>query len=161
MKFSNIRLINDKCLVKIYCALHTPLDNSCTATRALDMCSTTIASLLTAPPYPMTAFTAMSVAWNSNRLKERGWLITEPMIITVVGYIISVATLNPAARHTASFLYISGSFSACPLVITWAVSTLGRAPEKRAARNAVVNVMCSLATSSRHFSSRLRASLGI
>lgn len=52
----------------------------------------------------MTAFTAMFVAWNSDRLKERGWHITAPMIVTVVGYIISVATFSPAARYTASFL---------------------------------------------------------
>ena len=105
------------------------------------MGSTTLTTLLTAPPYFMTAFTAMFVAWNSDRLKERGWHITGPMIVTVVGYIISVASLSPAARYTASFLYIGGSFSANPLVITWAVSTLVRTPEKRAAGTAVVNVM--------------------
>ena len=112
-----------------------------TIVRALNMGSTTMTTLLTAPPYFMTAFTAMFVAWNSDRLKERGWHITGPMIVTVVGYIISVASLSPAARYTASFLYIGGSFSANPLVITWAVSTLGRTPEKRAAGTAVVNVM--------------------
>lgn len=56
----------------------------------------------------MTAFTAMFVAWNSDRLKERGWHITAPMVVTVIGCIISVATLSPAARYTASFLYIGG-----------------------------------------------------
>lgn len=105
------------------------------------MGSTTMTTLLTAPPYFMTAFTAMAVAWHSDRKKERGWHLTAPMIVTVVGYIISVATLNNAARYFASFLYIGGSFSANPLVISWAVSTLGRTPEKRAAGTAVVNVM--------------------
>jgi len=103
------------------------------------MVSTTLTTLLTAPPYFMTAFTAVFVAWNSDRLKERGWHITGPMIVTVVGYIMSVASLSPTMRYTASFLYIGGSFSANPLVITWAVSTLGRTPEKRAAGTAVVN----------------------
>ena len=61
--------------------------------------------------------------------------------VTVVAYIMSIASLSPAVRYTASFLYIDGSFWANPLVITWAVSTLGRTPENRAAGAAVVNVM--------------------
>jgi hypothetical protein len=113
------------------------------------MGSTTITTLLTAPPYFMTA---MFAAWNSDRLKERGWHITGPMIVTVVGYIISVASLSPAARYTASFLYIGGSSSANPLVITWAVSTLGRTPEKRAAGTTVVNVMGFIGNLVRPFS---------
>jgi hypothetical protein len=34
------------------------------------MSSTTMKTLLTAPPYFMTAFTAVFVAWNSDRLEE-------------------------------------------------------------------------------------------
>jgi hypothetical protein len=122
------------------------------------MGSTTITTLLTAPPYFMTA---MFAAWNSDRLKERGWHITGPMIVTVVGYIISVASLSPAARYTASFLYIGGSSSANPLVITWAVSTLGRTPENRAAGTAVVNVMGFIGNLVTPFSFRRAVSRGI
>jgi hypothetical protein len=62
--------------------------------------------------------------------------------ISIIGFIISVATLNTAARYTAASLYTSGSFSANALVYTWAVSSLFQTPEKRAAGGAIVNI-CS------------------
>ncbi|KAK2017379.1 MFS general substrate transporter [Colletotrichum eremochloae] len=96
--------------------------------------------LLTAPPYFMTAMTAMLVAWSSDRNKERGWHMTVPMILTLVAYIISAATVNNGARYFASFMYIGGSFSANPLLATWIATTLGRTPEKRAAGIAFCNV---------------------
>lgn len=89
----------------------------------------------------MTAITSMILAWSSDRLKERGFHLLGPMAVVVIGYIISVATLHPYARYFASFLYIGGAFSANPLVNTWAVSTMGRTTEKRAAGLAVINVM--------------------
>jgi len=39
------------------------------------MGSTTLKTLLTAPTYFMTSFTAMFVAWNSDRLEELKWLL--------------------------------------------------------------------------------------
>lgn len=96
--------------------------------------------LMTAPPYFMTAVTALLVAWSSDRRKERGWHMTVPMVVTLVAYIISAATLNNVARYVASFMYIGGSFSANPLLATWIATTLGRTPEKRAAGIAFCNV---------------------
>ena len=96
--------------------------------------------LLTAPPYFMTAITAMLLAWSSDSKKERGWHMTGPMLITVAAYIISACTLHGGARYFASFLYIGGSFSANPLLATWIATTLGRTPEKRATGIAFCNV---------------------
>jgi hypothetical protein len=52
--------------------------------------------------------------------------------------VITVSTLNNAARYFAAFLFTPGSFSANPLVYTWAVSTMNTTPEKRAAAGAIV-----------------------
>lgn len=100
----------------------------------------TISLLLTAPPYILGTAVSFIVAWSSDRKKERGFHIMANNCCAIVGFIISVATLNTAARYTAAFLYTSGSFSANALVYTWAVSSLGQTPEKRAAGGAIVNI---------------------
>lgn len=111
-----------------------------TIVRGLGLGSRIQTILLTAPPYFMTAITAMLLAWSSDTRKERGWHMTGPMCLTLIAYIISAATLNSGARYFASFMYIGGSFSANPLLATWIATTLGRTPEKRAAGIAFCNV---------------------
>ncbi|KAH7398819.1 major facilitator superfamily domain-containing protein [Phaeosphaeria sp. MPI-PUGE-AT-0046c] len=111
-----------------------------TMVRGFGLGSNTIALVLTAPPYILGTIVSFFVAWNSDRMKERGYHIMTNNCISIVGFIISVATLNTAARYTAAFLYTSGSFSANALVYTWAVSSLSQTPEKRAAGGAIVNI---------------------
>jgi len=111
-----------------------------TMVRGFGLGSNTIALVLTAPPYLLGTVCSFFVAWNSDHMKERGFHIMINNCISIIGFIISVATLNTAARYTAAFLYASGSFSANALVYTWAVSTLSQTPEKRAAGGAIVNI---------------------
>jgi hypothetical protein len=84
------------------------------------------------------------VAYSSDRFKERGCHIAVPMLIATVGFIISVCTLDSGARYFASFLYISGCFSASSLVYSWASSSLSQTLEKRACTAAIVNVVGQL-----------------
>ncbi|GKT62384.1 LOW QUALITY PROTEIN: major facilitator superfamily transporter [Colletotrichum tofieldiae] len=112
-----------------------------TMVRGFGMGSSTMALVLTAPPYILGTAVSFGVAWSSDRKKERGFHIMANNCMSIVGFIISVATLNTAARYTAAFLYTSGSFSANALVYTWAVSSLSQTPEKRAAGGAIVNIM--------------------
>lgn len=102
--------------------------------------SRTISLLLTAPPYIWGTIISFLVAWSSDRSRERGFHIMANLCCSITGFIITVATGNTAARYTAAFLYTSGSFSANALVYTWAVSSLGQTPEKRAAGGAIVNI---------------------
>src|SRR5690242_9556908 len=111
-----------------------------TMVRGFGVGNRTISLLLTAPPYILGTAVSFLVAWSSDRQKERGFHIMANNCCAIVGFIISVATLNTAARYTAAFLYTSGSFSANALVYTWAVSSLGQTPEKRAAGGAIVNI---------------------
>lgn len=111
-----------------------------TMVRGFGLGSSTIALLLTAPPYVLGTAVSFFVAWSSDRKKERGYHIMTNNCISITGFIISVATLNTAARYTAAFLYTAGSFSANALVYTWAVSSLSQTPEKRAAGGAIVNI---------------------
>lgn len=96
--------------------------------------------LMTAPPYVWGTACTFYVAWDSDRRKERGLHIIIPLSCSVVGFVVTVATGNPAARYAMTFLYAAGCFSANTMQYSWAVSTLGQTPEKRAAGGAIVNI---------------------
>ena len=89
------------------------------------------ALLLTSPPYLLGAVLAMSIAWNSDRLRERGYHMLGALLAAIVGYIITLSTTNIAARYAATFFYCPGAFAANALVYSWAMSTLSATPEKR------------------------------
>lgn len=108
--------------------------------QGFNMGSRTITLLLTAPPYVFGAVVSLFVCYSSDRRKERGYHIIGGVSVAVVGFIVSAASLQTAARYTAAFLYIGGLFSVNPLVYAWALSTLSSSPEKRAASAAIVNV---------------------
>ncbi|CAG7565385.1 unnamed protein product [Fusarium equiseti] len=100
--------------------------------------------VLTAPPYLFGAAVSFLVAYSSDRFNERGYHISVPMVFAIVGFIISVATLNNAARYAASFFYCAGAFAANAAVYSWAASSLNQTPEKRACGTAIVNLLSQL-----------------
>jgi drug/metabolite transporter superfamily protein YnfA len=108
--------------------------------QGFGMGTRTITLLLTAPPYLLGAICSLFVCWNSDRMKERGFHIIGGVSVAIVGFIVSAASLQQAARYAAAFLYIGGLFSVNPLVFAWCLSTLAKTPEKRAASAAIVNV---------------------
>ncbi|GAB7336603.1 hypothetical protein MBLNU13_g09856t2 [Cladosporium sp. NU13] len=112
--------------------------------KGFDLGSSTITLVLTAPPYLLATVCALCVAYSSDRLGERGWHISIPMLIAAVGFIISAATLNIGVRYFASFLLICGCFSANAGVFSWASSTLNQSPEKKSAAVALINLLSQL-----------------
>lgn len=109
--------------------------------RGLDMGGRTVTLLLSAPPYVLACCLGVIVCRSSDKRKDRTWHLLVASTISIAGYVICIATLNNPARYAASFLYISFLLAGNPLVITWAVNTLGATPEKRAAGTAFVNVL--------------------
>lgn len=112
--------------------------------RGFKFKSTTLTLVLTAPPYLMATICAFCVALNSDRVGERGWHISVPMSVAVVGFIISAASLSIPVRYFASFLFICGCFSANAGVFSWASNTLSQTPEKRACAVAIINMLSQL-----------------
>lgn len=106
--------------------------------------SRTVTLALTAPPYLVGAAVSFLVAYSSDRENERGYHISVPMFVAVIGFAISVATLNVPARYFAAFLYCSGAFAANSMVYSWAASVLNQTPEKRACATAIVNLLSQL-----------------
>ncbi|KAF9883460.1 hypothetical protein FE257_003458 [Aspergillus nanangensis] len=103
--------------------------------------STAITLLCTAPPYLVGAIISFTVAWSSDRQNERGYHISGSMSVAIVGFVISVSSLNVPARYFASFLYISGCFAANSMVFSWAASAVSQTPEKRACATAIINLV--------------------
>lgn len=99
------------------------------------------ALLLTSPPYLLGAVLAMTIAWNSDRMRERGYHMLGALAAAIVGYVLTLSTTNIGARYAATFFYCPGSFAANALVYSWAMSSLATTPEKKAAGGAAVNVI--------------------
>ncbi|KAG9254174.1 major facilitator superfamily domain-containing protein [Emericellopsis atlantica] len=106
--------------------------------------SRTITLLCTAPPFLIGALASLFVSWSSDRRNERSLHIAIPMGLSIVGFIISVSTLNGPARYVASFLYVTGCFAANGLVYSWAASVLNQTPEKKAVATSMINVLAQL-----------------
>ena len=97
--------------------------------------------LMTAPPYLFATFLALGNSAHSDRVRERYFHFSTPLVLGCIGYIVCLATSNPNARYGASFIYASGVYMANPLTSTWAATTLARTPEKRAISLACINVL--------------------
>ncbi|KAL3588268.1 hypothetical protein FPOAC2_10421 [Fusarium poae] len=102
------------------------------------------ALLLTFPPYCVAAATSIAVAWNSDRVGERGWHFSTPIAVGLAGYVICMITTATVPRYSASYLFIGGLFGANPLIQTWLSTTLARTPEKKAVSVALYNVLSQI-----------------
>ncbi|KAF4825309.1 Major facilitator-type transporter hxnP [Colletotrichum tropicale] len=115
-----------------------------TIVKGFKLGNNTLTLILTAPPYLLATIVAFLTAFSSDRRKERGFHISVPQGVACIGFIISVSTINNAARYVAAFLYICGCFSSNAMVFSWASSTLNQTPEKRACATAIINLLSQL-----------------
>lgn len=115
-----------------------------TIVKSMKLGNTTRTLILTSPPYLVAAVVAFCTAWSSDRRKDRGYHIAIPQAVACIGFIISVATINKAARYAAAFLYICGCFSSNAMVFSWASATLNQTPEKKACATAIINLLSQL-----------------
>ncbi|KAI5459079.1 major facilitator superfamily domain-containing protein [Mariannaea sp. PMI_226] len=94
--------------------------------------------LMSAPPWVFSCIVSLLVAWHSDRSQERFWHIVGPIFVGMVGFIISMSTLNVAARYLALFLQTS-SYAGYITFYSWISSSFPRPPAKRAVAIAMVN----------------------
>jgi len=103
--------------------------------------SRTITLVCTAPPFLLAAAISFGLAMHSDKKDERSLHIVAPMCTAIVGFAISVGTLNQPARYFASFLFVGGCFASNGLIYSWAASVLNDTPEKKAVAGAIINVL--------------------
>ncbi|KAJ0284322.1 hypothetical protein COL940_004122 [Colletotrichum noveboracense] len=105
--------------------------------------NSTITLVLTCPPYLISGFFGYMVGLSSGKYNERTWHITGCMGLAIVGFVISCATLNTAARYVSCFLFASGAYAVNAPILGWVSATLGSTPEKKSVSIGIVNVIAN------------------
>ncbi|KAK7966436.1 MFS transporter [Apiospora aurea] len=77
---------------------------------------------------------------------ERTWHLTGCFSVSGIGFAAAAATLSPAGRYVACFIFPLGGYSATALIFSWSASTLSQSPEKKAVVVAMLNVGSSIGT---------------
>ncbi|KAL2255890.1 hypothetical protein VTK26DRAFT_2527 [Humicola hyalothermophila] len=99
--------------------------------------------LMSAPPWVFACLVSLVNAWHSDRTQDKFWHITGPIILGLIGFIISMSTLNVAARYVALFLQAS-SYAGFIVFYSWISSSFPRPPAKRAVAIAMINAFSQL-----------------
>ncbi|KAK4119564.1 MFS general substrate transporter [Parathielavia appendiculata] len=99
--------------------------------------------LMSAPPWVFACLVSLLNAWHSDRTQDKFWHITLPILLGLVGFVISMSTLNTAARYLALFLQAS-SYAGFIVFYSWISSSFPRPPAKRAVAIAMINAFSQL-----------------
>ncbi|KAL2147642.1 hypothetical protein VTI28DRAFT_8096 [Corynascus sepedonium] len=99
--------------------------------------------LMSAPPWVFACLVSLVNAWHSDRTQDKFWHIVGPIGLGLVGFIISMSTLNVAARYVALFLQAS-SYAGFIVFYSWISSSFPRPPAKRAVAIAMINAFSQL-----------------
>ncbi|WWD19489.1 hypothetical protein CI109_103950 [Kwoniella shandongensis] len=99
--------------------------------------------LLCAPPFVFATIVSFANARHSDATHERYWHIVGPLLCGAVGFIISMATTNTAARYVAMFL-MAGSYAGFVVCLTWITTSFPKPAMKRATAIAFVNAFGQL-----------------
>ena len=98
---------------------------------------------MSSPPWVFSCIVSIINAWHSDRQQERFWHIVWPICMGMVGFIISMSTLNVAARYLALFLQ-AGAYAGFIVYYSWISSSFPRPPAKRAVAIAMINAFSQL-----------------
>ncbi|KAL0936758.1 tartrate transporter [Colletotrichum truncatum] len=99
--------------------------------------------LMSSPPWAFSCIVSLINAWHADRTQERFWHIVGPICVGLVGFVISMSTLNVAARYVALFLQAS-SYAGFIVFYSWISSSFPRPPAKRAVAIAMINAFSQL-----------------
>ena len=97
--------------------------------------------LLTAPVWFLTFLVSLGVTYTSGKTGDRSIHIICLLMVSCVGNIIVVSTLNTGARFFAMFLMPLGAVSAYQIIITWVANSFPRPLVKRSAAIAICNMI--------------------
>ncbi|KAM0438479.1 hypothetical protein ACHAPT_001228 [Fusarium lateritium] len=99
--------------------------------------------LMSSPPWVFSCIVSLINAWHSDKTEEKFWHITGPICVGIAGFVISMCTLNVAARYVALFLQAS-SYAGFIVFYSWISSSFPRPPAKRAVAIAMINAFSQL-----------------
>ncbi|KAI1349363.1 allantoate permease [Xylaria sp. FL0043] len=97
--------------------------------------------LITAPVWIFTFLVSLVVTYTSGRVGDRSIHIICLMLLSVVGNIIAVSTLNTGARFFAIFLLPAGAVTAYQIILAWVANSFPRPLVKRSACISFANLV--------------------
>ncbi|KAF8351502.1 MFS general substrate transporter [Amanita rubescens] len=103
----------------------------------------TISLVLVAPPFLFTTILSFFWSRHSDKTQERFWHMSLSFGIGIVGFIISIATTNIAARYVSMFL-MAQSYAGFIVLYAWVSNTIARPASKRAVSLALINAFSQL-----------------
>lgn len=80
--------------------------------------------LLSVPPYAVAAILTIAVGFWSDRLKRRGVFNMGCALVGCVGFIMLMATTNPAVQYVGTFLGACGIYPSISLTIAWVANNV-------------------------------------
>ncbi|KAG2070957.1 MFS general substrate transporter [Suillus decipiens] len=99
---------------------------------------TTVTLLLCAPPWAFAGMVAFFLSWLSDKRQKRYKYIVVSDAFGALAFIISICTMNKAARYISLFL-VAQIITGMYLLLGWTSNTFAREPAKRAVVIALVN----------------------
>ncbi|BGP38561.1 hypothetical protein JCM10450v2_002510 [Rhodotorula kratochvilovae] len=99
--------------------------------------SSTEVQFRTVPPYIVSAVWAVGVAYICWKTRRHGLCIAASTCLSVIGYIMFLASDNPKVLYGASFLTFTGALPCGPFFLAWATANSG-SPTARAVTAAIV-----------------------
>lgn len=97
--------------------------------------------LITAPVWILTFFAALAVTFSSGRTGDRSIHIACLSLVSLVGNVVCVATLNTPARFFGMFLMPLGAIPAYQILLAWLANTFPRPLVKRSAVISICNLL--------------------
>ena len=97
--------------------------------------------LITAPVWIGTFLCSLVVTWTSAKFNDRSFHIIALMVVSFVGNIIVISTLNLGGRFFAMFLMPMGGVSAYQIILSWVANSFPRPLVKRSAVIAITNMI--------------------
>ena len=100
--------------------------------------------LIQAPPYVFAYIATVVISWTAGRYMEHCYHIIATAVMSIIGTVIVISTLNPGARYFGMFLMCAGPFVGLNIHIPWETSNVFSPRTKRGALVAITNCIASV-----------------
>lgn len=98
---------------------------------------------LTAPPYGIAVVATFLWARHADKTGERYFHVVIPLILSMVSFVIAVATLSTAGRYFAMCMMVPSMYCAFTVILTWMSNCVPRPPLKRAIALSLMNCLAN------------------
>lgn len=99
--------------------------------------------LLQSPAYLLGYLSILGFGWTSGKFKDSVWHVIGPIVLSAVGTVMLITTLNVGVRYTGVCFLIMGVFSGLNIQVSWSTQLVPSPRHKKAALIAIANTFGS------------------